>query len=145
MTLGETTPEAILGATRIEGLLRWRENSFGLDDIPQDDPNYSADDRAWFGYLRSETALFGGALSLSVLVWFAAKDGKKFWLFPLAILLHLFVDAVAVILKGSGANNWLIAANNVILVVVANNAAAFNGVSGGTAPGSTDPNANFSY
>ncbi len=49
------------------------------------------------------------------------------------------------IVTGSGANNWLIAANNVILVVVANNAAAFNGVSGGTAPGSTDPNANFSY
>ena len=37
-------------------------------------------------------------VSLCVLVWFAAKDGKKFWLFPLAILLHLFVDAVAVIL-----------------------------------------------
>lgn len=61
ITLGETTPEAILGATRIEGLVRWRENSFGLDDVPQDDPNYSADDRNWFGYLRSETALFGGA------------------------------------------------------------------------------------
>ncbi|MBR0674255.1 TonB-dependent receptor plug domain-containing protein [Neoroseomonas soli] len=61
VTLGETTPDAILGATRIEGLIRWRENSFGLDDVPQDDPNYSADDRNWFGYLRSETALFGGA------------------------------------------------------------------------------------
>ena len=47
-------------------------------------------------------------VSLSVLVWFAAKDGKKFWLFPLAILLHLFVDAVAVILKGFGTNDWLI-------------------------------------
>ncbi len=47
-------------------------------------------------------------LSLSVLVWFAAKDKKRFWLFPLAILLHLFVDAVAVILSGAGANVWLI-------------------------------------
>lgn len=67
--------------------------------------------------MPSSTFLAGGVeriiavtihVSLSVLVWFAAKDGKKFWLFPLAILLHLFVDAVAVILKGSGANNWLI-------------------------------------
>ena len=47
-------------------------------------------------------------ISLSVLVWFAAKNGKKFWLFPLAILLHLFVDAVAVILSGAGMNVWII-------------------------------------
>lgn len=47
-------------------------------------------------------------VSLSVLVWFAAKDGKKFWLFPLAILLHLLVDAVAVILSRSGVNVWII-------------------------------------
>ncbi len=46
---------------------------------------------------------------------------------------------------GSVVNNWVISANNVILVVVANNAGAFTGFSGGTAPGSTDPNANFSY
>jgi len=46
-------------------------------------------------------------MSLSVLVWFAAKNGKRFWLFPLAILLHLFVDAVAVILKGSGVNDLI--------------------------------------
>ena len=47
-------------------------------------------------------------VSLSVLVWFAAKDGKKFWLFPLAILLHLLVDAVAVILSRLGVNVWII-------------------------------------
>ena len=47
-------------------------------------------------------------VSLSVLVWFAAKDSKKFWLYPLAILLHLVVDAAAVILKGFGTNDWLI-------------------------------------
>jgi parallel beta-helix repeat protein len=46
---------------------------------------------------------------------------------------------------GSVVNNWVISANNVILVVVASNAGAFTGFSGGTAPGSTDPNANFSY
>ena len=47
-------------------------------------------------------------VSLSVLVWFAAKDSKKFWLFPLAILLHLVVDAVAVILSRLGVNVWII-------------------------------------
>jgi len=47
-------------------------------------------------------------VSLSVLVWFAAKDGKKFMLYPLAILLHLLVDAVAVILSRLGVNVWLI-------------------------------------
>ena len=47
-------------------------------------------------------------ITLSVLVWFAAKNNKKFWLFPLAILLHLFVDAVAVVLSGLGVNVWII-------------------------------------
>lgn len=47
-------------------------------------------------------------VSLSVLVWFAAKDNKKFWLYPLAILLHLLVDAVAVILSRLGVNVWII-------------------------------------
>lgn len=47
-------------------------------------------------------------ISLSVLVWFAAKNGKRFWLFPLAILLHAFVDAVAVILSRSGVSVWII-------------------------------------
>ena len=47
-------------------------------------------------------------VSLSVLVWFAAKNNKRFWLYPLAILLHLIVDAVAVILSGLGVNVWII-------------------------------------
>ena len=47
-------------------------------------------------------------VSLSVLVWFAAKNNKRFLLFPLAIFLHLLVDAVAVILSRSGVNVWII-------------------------------------
>jgi uncharacterized membrane protein YhfC len=47
-------------------------------------------------------------IALSVLVWFAAKDKKKFLLYPLAIVLHLFIDAVAVVLARSGASVWLI-------------------------------------
>ena len=47
-------------------------------------------------------------VSLSVLVWFAAKNSKRFWFFPLAIFLHLVVDAVAVILNGLGVDVWVI-------------------------------------
>jgi len=41
--------------------------------------------------------------------------------------------------------NWDVVAGNVILVVSATTAAAVTGNSGGTAPGSTDPSANFTY
>ena len=37
-------------------------------------------------------------ISLSVLVWFAAKNKDKLYLYPLAIILHLLVDAVAAVL-----------------------------------------------
>ena len=42
-------------------------------------------------------------------------------------------------------NNWDVVAGNVILVVNAATAAAVTGNSGGVSPGSTDPNANFTY
>ncbi len=49
--------------------------------------------------------------------------------------------------NGAGGNtvNWDIATANVCLVVKASLAPAISGDSGGTAPGSTDPNANFTY
>ena len=47
--------------------------------------------------------------------------------------------------SGNTTNNWDIAAGNVILVVNATTGGAFAGNSGGVAPGSTDPNANFTY
>ncbi|MCU0857645.1 MAG: right-handed parallel beta-helix repeat-containing protein [Pontiellaceae bacterium] len=46
--------------------------------------------------------------------------------------------------SGNG-TNWTVVVNNVCLVVQATNSAAINGNSGGTSPGSTDPNANFTY
>lgn len=49
-------------------------------------------------------------ISLSVLVWFAVKNRKRFWLFPLAIVLHALVDAVAVIMSRFVSNIWLIEA-----------------------------------
>ncbi len=41
--------------------------------------------------------------------------------------------------------NWDVVAGNTILVVQGTSAPAVLGNTGGTAPGSTDPNANFSY
>jgi len=61
LTLGETSAGSFLGRTRIEGLVRGRENTLGLDNVPNDDPNFTGRDRSWFGYLRSATDLAGGA------------------------------------------------------------------------------------
>lgn len=48
--------------------------------------------------------------------------------------------------KASGnSTNWVVAAGNICLVVNAATNAAFSGNAGGTAPGSTDPNANFTF
>ncbi len=56
-------------------------------------------------------------VSLSVLVWFAAKNNKRFWLFPLAILLHLVVDMAAVVLNGLGLNVWIL--EGIVIVLAA--------------------------
>ncbi|CAN5675714.1 hypothetical protein BH11PLA1_BH11PLA1_19350 [soil metagenome] len=42
-------------------------------------------------------------------------------------------------------NNRDVAAGNIILVINATPASAVTGNAGGTSPGSTDPNANYSY
>ncbi|MCC6230859.1 MAG: hypothetical protein IT432_16735 [Phycisphaerales bacterium] len=47
--------------------------------------------------------------------------------------------------SGNSTLNWDVVAGNVCLVVNATTAGAISGNSGGTAPGSTDPSANFSY
>ena len=57
-------------------------------------------------------------ISFSVLVWFAAKNGKRFWLFPLAILLHTLVDAVAVIMSRFVTNIWLIEGAVYVLAIL---------------------------
>lgn len=45
-------------------------------------------------------------ISLSVLVWFAAKDSDRFILYPFAIVIHALVDGVTVILSKSGMNEY---------------------------------------
>jgi len=47
--------------------------------------------------------------------------------------------------SGNATANWDIAANNKCLVVNGVNTSAFSGNAGGASPGSTDPNANFTY
>jgi uncharacterized membrane protein YhfC len=48
-------------------------------------------------------------ISLSVLVWFAAKkEIRRFYLFPLAIFLHALMDATAVIFSHYTSNLWII-------------------------------------
>ncbi len=34
LTVGETVPGEVFGRTRVEGLIRGRENTVGLDDVP---------------------------------------------------------------------------------------------------------------
>ena len=47
-------------------------------------------------------------LALSVLVWFAAKDGKKWFLYPVAILLHFLVDGCLVVVAHYYTSYWII-------------------------------------
>ncbi len=56
------SPEA---GTRVEGLLRWQQNRFGLDGLNDNgqlatDPNYRGLDQRWSGQLRAETRLLDG-------------------------------------------------------------------------------------
>ena len=46
-------------------------------------------------------------ISLSILVWTAVKKNKRF-LYPAAILIHLFVDAITVVLSASGVSTYIL-------------------------------------
>ena len=63
--------------TRLEALLRWRQNNFGLDSVPRDDPNYSAEDRRWYGQLRGETRLLDGAWTTGLRLS-ATEDRRRY-------------------------------------------------------------------
>ena len=67
--------------TRFEGLLRWRENRFGLDSVPQDDPNYSGRDRRWAGQIRGETKLLDGAWTTGLRV-FSTEQSRRYTNLP---------------------------------------------------------------
>lgn len=47
-------------------------------------------------------------LSFSVLVWFAVKEKKLFWLYPAAFLLHAVVDMFTVVMANGLKNTWAI-------------------------------------
>ena len=59
---------------------------------------------SWHFLMGSAERIFAVVIqiSLSVLVWFAAKKKDRILLYPAAILLHLIVDAATVILSGLG-------------------------------------------
>jgi vitamin B12 transporter len=72
--------------TRIEGLLRWRQNHFGLDGFNDsfqlaDDPNYSGQDQNWTGQLRGETRLLDGAWTTGLRT-FATDDRRLYTNLP---------------------------------------------------------------
>jgi vitamin B12 transporter len=81
VNLGETAPASVLGMTRLDGLVITRENRFGQDNVPRDDPNYSADDRNWMGFLRSASELFGGDWT-SGFTLSASQDRRRYTNFP---------------------------------------------------------------
>lgn len=81
VTIGQTTPDAAIGQTRIDGLLRWRENTAGLDNVPNDDPNYTGQDRNWFGFIRSRTDLAGGAWTTGFRLS-GTQDRRRYTNFP---------------------------------------------------------------
>jgi vitamin B12 transporter len=61
--------------SRVEALLRWRQTNFGLDNVPRDDPNYSGEDRRYYGQLRGETRLFDGAWTTGLRI--AATEDRR--------------------------------------------------------------------
>ena len=81
VNLGETAPASLLGMTRLDGLVITRENRFGQDNVPRDDPNYSADDRNWMGFLRSATELFGGDWTTGFTLS-ASQDRRRYTNWP---------------------------------------------------------------
>jgi len=66
-----------IDGTRVEGLLRWRQNNFGLDSVPNDDANYSAEDRRYSGQLRAETKLFDGLWTTGLRLG-ATEDRRRY-------------------------------------------------------------------
>ncbi len=75
--------------TRVEALLRWRQNRLGLDgynDFYQlaDDPNYHGQDQRWTGQLRAETRLLNGAWTTG-LRGFNSEDRRRYLNLPDAL------------------------------------------------------------
>ncbi len=57
-------------------------------------------------------------IAASVLVWFAAKRHGKFYLYPLAVLLHLALDALTVVLSGFELNVFALEAAIAVFAAV---------------------------
>lgn len=53
--------------------------------------------------------------AFSVAVWFAAKDRRRLWLYPAAVLYHALADAIAVLM----ARFWGVWVTEVVLILIA--------------------------
>ena len=75
---------------------------------------------SWHFLMGSVERIFAVILqmSLSVLVWFAAKKRGRFILYPAAILLHAITDAATVVLSRSGASLPVVEAVVAVLAAV---------------------------
>lgn len=78
-------------------------------------------DTSWYIFLLSmveRVSAIALHLSLSVLVWYSAKNKKRALLFPLAILIHAMVDMIATYLSHSDVNLLVIEAVNILIISV---------------------------
>lgn len=78
-------------------------------------------DTSWYIFLLSLVERVSAIvlhLSLSVLVWYSAKNKRRVFLFPLAILLHALVDMIATYLSHSDVNLFVIEIVNIIIIAV---------------------------
>lgn len=58
-------------------------------------------------------------VALSVWVFYAARDKKKFWLFPAALLMHAAVDYPTVLFQRGVFSLWTVYALNIVIDVIA--------------------------
>jgi len=61
----------------IQGLVRWRENQTGLDNVPFDDPNNEITDRMLYGQLQAETTLLDGAWTTGLRASFTGTNRRN--------------------------------------------------------------------
>jgi vitamin B12 transporter len=63
--------------TLVQGLLRWRENQTGLDNVPRDDPNNEITDRLLYGQFQAETTLLDGAWTTGLRASFIGANRRN--------------------------------------------------------------------
>jgi vitamin B12 transporter len=60
----------------VQGLVRWRDNKTGLDNVPRDDPNNELTDQMLYGQLQAETVI-GGFWTTGLRASFVGVDRRN--------------------------------------------------------------------